>query len=159
MKTSAPAKLAKPDLASKKATLPPLVVPASIPASVPAAVTLRLASEKMAFAGSAPLVHLRITRTAFEDHSIAVAADADKGWRLRPILDAIGASAGGGVAGQLLVYKIFLQLPPDLLKAVGLKSLNDVDEKFTVRLPALRSAIVDAAQKHAGVDVLKLVNA
>lgn len=158
MKTPPPALSAKPAVAAKAVQAPAVSAAPPVPA-VPAEVTLRLASDRLAFANSAPLVNLRITRAGMQDQSVAPSPDADKGWRLRPILDAIGAHAGGGVAGQLLVYKIFLQLPPDLLKAVGLKSLNDVDDQFTVRLPALRAAIADAARKHANLDVATLVNA
>ena len=72
------------------------------------------------------------------------------------MLDAIGASAGGGVPGQLLVLKVFLQVPADLLKQSGIQSVNTVDANFVVTDPRLRAAIIDAAKKHANVDVSAL---
>ena len=89
----------------------------------------------------------------------AQTADSSTSWKLRPILDAIAKTKGGGVPGQLLVYKVFLQLPPDLLKAAGLTSISAVDDKFTVTHPALRSAIVEAAKVHANIDINALMAA
>ena len=82
-----------------------------------------------------------------------------KGLRLRPILDAIGAKAGGGVAGQLLVYRVFLQIPTKLMQAAGLHSLNLVDDHFTIPNPSLRAALAEAARQHAGVDIDALTTA
>jgi hypothetical protein len=88
----------------------------------------------------------------------APAAPTD-GLRLRPVLDAIGAKAGGGVAGQLLVYRVFLQIPTELMQAAGLHSLNLVDDHFTLRHPELRAALADTARRHAGVDIEALTAA
>ena len=73
------------------------------------------------------------------------------------MIDAIGARAGGGLAGQLLVYRVFLQVPADLLQAAGLHSLSLVDDHFTVNHAPLRKAIVDAARHHADVDLAGLL--
>ncbi|MET0262629.1 MAG: hypothetical protein ABW223_07010 [Rariglobus sp.] len=81
------------------------------------------------------------------------------GIKLRPVLDAIGAKAGGGVAGQLLVYRVFLQIPTELMQAAGLHSLSLVDDHFTVQHPPLRAALADAARRHADVDIDALVAA
>jgi uncharacterized protein (DUF433 family) len=78
---------------------------------------------------------------------------AAPGLRLRPILDAIGAKAGGGVAGQLLVYRVFLQIPTELMQAAGIHSLNLVDDHFTLNHPELRAALAETARRHAGVDI------
>ena len=126
------------------------IAPASEP-TVPPVVSLRLASER-ASKPQAPLVNLKLGGPA------AALAPCPP-WKLRPILDAIGAHAGGGVAGQLLVYKVFLQLPPDLLKAAGLESLSVVDDKFTVTHPSLRPALVEAARRHANFDITPLLAA
>jgi hypothetical protein len=89
----------------------------------------------------------------------APASTPDSGLRLRPVLDAIGAKAGGGVAGQLLVYRVFLQIPTELMRAAGLNSLNLVDDQFTLRHPELRAALADTARRHAGVDIEALAAA
>ena len=81
------------------------------------------------------------------------------GLRLRPVLDAIGAKAGGGIAGQLLVYRVFLQIPTELMHAAGIQSLNLVDDAFTLRHPALITALAETARRHAGVDIEALVAA
>ncbi len=127
------------------------IAPATAPTTAPV-VFLRLASERAPKAPKAPLVNLKLGGTAAAQASCAP-------WKLRPILDAIGAHAGGGVAGQLLVYKVFLQLPPDLLKAAGLESLSVVDDHFTVTHPSLRPALVEAARRHANFDITPLLAA
>lgn len=119
-------------------------------------VFLRLGSERALNAPSSSTVNLRLSR--FEE-APAASGGASVSWKLRPILDAIGASVGGGIPGQLLIYKVFLQLPPDLLQAAGLQSLSAVDEHFTVTHPALRNALVEAARRHASIDVASLVAA
>jgi hypothetical protein len=102
----------------------------------PALVNLRLGSAPAPAAGGASA-------------SAATAA----GWKLRPALDAIAESAGGGVPGQLLVYKVFLQLPPELLKKNGIESVSTIPPDYVLQDPALRDALIAAAQSHASIDL------
>ncbi len=83
----------------------------------------------------------------------APAAPAPKGWKLRPALDAIAATKGGGIPGQLLVCKVFLQIPPDVMKAAEVESVSSVGPDFTLREPRFRDALVEAARAHASVDL------
>lgn len=112
-------------------------------------VSLRLGNAPAA----APQVSLRLGGAPVAGGKPAPAA---LGWKLRPVLDAIGATAGGGVPGQLLVLKVFLQVPADLLKQAGIQSVNTVGADFVVTDPRLRAAIIDAAKKHANIDVAPL---
>lgn len=80
-------------------------------------------------------------------------ATALSGWKLRPVLNALAESAGGGIPGQLLVYKVFLQIPPELLKASGIESVSSVGPDFVLTDPRLRDTIVEAARAHALVDL------
>jgi hypothetical protein len=114
-------------------------------------ISLRISSP---VARPAPAISLRIA-----SRMPAPASTPDSGLRLRPVLDAIGAKAGGGVAGQLLVYRVFLQIPTELMRAAGLNSLNLVDDQFTLRHPELRAALADTARRHAGVDIEALAAA
>ena len=117
----------------------------------PLVISLRLGA---APSSAAPQVSLRLGGAA----DAGKPAPAAAGWKLRPVLDAIGATAGGGVPGQLLVIKVFLQVPADLLKQSGIQSINTVAPDFTVTDPRLRAAIIDAAKKHANVDVTALAS-
>ncbi|MCU0792249.1 MAG: hypothetical protein MUE42_05230 [Opitutaceae bacterium] len=116
-------------------------------------VCFRIASPAALQAIVAPVVHLRLAPPQPE------AAPVTGGCKLRPILDAISASAGGGIPGQLLVYKVFLQLPADLMKAAGLTSLAAVTDETTIANPALREALVEAAKQHAKIDISALAAA
>ena len=113
-------------------------------------ISLRISSAAPARPASA--VSLRIQSSTTQTPSSVSAADTP-GLRLRPILDAIGAKAGGGVAGQLLVYRVFLQIPTELMQAAGIHSLNLVDDHFTLTHPELRAALAETARRHAGVDI------
>lgn len=129
-------------------------------------ISLRIASPA-ATPRPAPAVSLRIEppRTPHPPAPAASIAPARSGvnptdgLRLRPVLDAIGAKAGGGVAGQLLVYRVFLQIPTELMQAAGLHSLNLVDDRFTLHHPELRAALAETARRHAGVDIEALAAA
>lgn len=151
-------------------SVPPFYVSASQPrssASVAASAThtptsaspilsLRIASSATP-ARPKPLVSFRLEaprRSADATPSAPVAKDnTSAGLRLRPVLDAIGSKAGGGIAGQLLIYRVFLQIPTELMHAAGVHSLNLVDDTFTLHHPALISALTEAARRHAGVDL------
>jgi hypothetical protein len=139
---------------------PPAPEPVAAPAPVEQqpAISFRIASGRPPQAAPAPVVNLRIaSRGAAVPPPAKPPACAR--WRLRPVLDAIGAKAGGGLAGQLLVYRVFLQVPTELMHAGGLHSLSLVDEHFTVAHAPLRTAIVEAARKHADVEVAPLLAA
>lgn len=114
-------------------------------------VSLRLGNAPVS---AAPQVSLRLGGAA----AAGKPQPAAQGWKLRPVLDAIGATAGGGVPGQLLVIKVFLQVPADLLKQSGIQSINTVAPDFSVTDPRLRAAIIDAAKKHANIDVTALAS-
>jgi hypothetical protein len=141
-------------------SVPPFYVQPSPAAAAPASprspvISLRISS---ATPRPAPAVSLRIQSSTTPARPSAPASPA-AGLRLRPILDAIGAKAGGGVAGQLLVYRVFLQIPTELIQAAGIHSLNLVDDHFTLTHPGLRAALAETARRHAGVDIESLTAA
>lgn len=98
-----------------------------------------------------PLVNVRLGGPLQRGDKTAVS-----GWRLKPVLDAIAGSVGGGIPGQLLLCKVFLQVPPGLLKSSGIASATSVDAEARITDPLLRAAIISAARIHAKVDVAAL---
>ena len=142
---------------------PVVTAPPSAPRRASPIVSLRIASESPARAPAAVNLRIAATRSpaaaAPPPRTDAPAAASTDGLRLRPILEAIGAKAGGGVAGQLLVYRVFLQIPTELMHAAGIHSLSLVDDQFTLRHPELRAALADTARRHAGVDIEALAAA
>lgn len=137
----------------------PAAVSASKPAAAPSSIGSDVAGSPVislrigTVSSARPQVSMRLGGPASTDGKPAAAAP---GWKLRPVLDAIGATAGGGVPGQLLVLKVFLQVPADLLKQSGIQSINTVDANFVVTDLRLRAAIIEAAKKHANLDVTAL---
>ncbi len=127
--------------------------PVAPPPSAPA-IRFRLASDQRRSPAPAPAISLRL---ATAGTITTRATTSSSRWRLRPVLDAIGAKAGGGLAGQLLVYRVFLHVPTDLMQAGGLHSLSLVDENFVATHAPLRAAIVKAARTHAQVEVEPLL--
>jgi hypothetical protein len=73
--------------------------------------------------------------------------------KLRPVINAIETKGGGGIAGQLLVYRVFLRVPFGSLYDEGITSLKLVDENSAIRNPELQDAILDAAREIAGVEL------
>ena len=134
---------------SEFAKRPKNPIPAATRALGDAIVSIRLSP---AIARAPAVVNLRLAAAPAAPAPTARAA-AGPGWKLRPALDAIAESAGGGIPGQLLVYKVFLQLPPDLLKANGIESVSSVGPDFVLTDPALRDALIAAARTHASVDL------
>ena len=135
----------------------PPVAPAPVAIRSPI-ISFRISSST-ASTKPAPTISLRIESTHASVTSPTPAASTTGGPRLRPILDAIGAKAGGGIAGQLLVYRVFLQIPTELMHAAGLHSLSLVDDTYTIPNQELRNALVAAARQHAGVDIDALTTA
>jgi len=95
-----------------------------------------------------PLVSLRIGQTR-----PPVAQAAPKSWKLRPALDAISATAGGGIPGQLLLLKVFLKIPPDILKASGVESVSSIGPDFAFTDLRLRDTLIEIARTQASVDI------
>lgn len=137
----------------------------SRPAPKPTVATRCPAPAALTVDGAGPIVSVRLgdMPTARPEVNYRVgarpagqAATASTGWLLKPVLDAIAGSVGGGIPGQLLLCKVFLQVPPDLLKASGIASVTSVDASARVSDPRLRAAIISAARIHAKVDVAPL---
>lgn len=148
--------LPSPPSAPRSPILSLRIGPSQPPARPAPAVSLRIdtASPARTPAPASDSLHLKLPPSS----GGATATDAP-GLRLRPVLDAIGAKAGGGIAGQLLVYRVFLQIPTELMHAAGIHSLSLVDDHFTLTHPELRAALADTARRHAGVDIETLAAA
>ncbi len=144
------------------AALPPPPAPEArrAPASPTrvAPVSFRISSSNTA--ARRPALSLRVARDGFVAASAPAEPPSRTGvWKLRPVLDAIGGKAGGGVAGQLLIYRVFLNIPTELMHAAGLHSLSLVKSDFTVTHPGFRAALAEAARRHADVDIDRLPEA
>jgi hypothetical protein len=70
---------------------------------------------------------------------------------LKDIVDQIAGHASDPVAGQLLVYQVFLRVPLKLLKAEGIQSLRFVDQQTVIKSKRLYDAICNAAQEAMGI--------
>lgn len=147
---------AKPDV--PKPAPPPAPAPRRSPPARVAPVSFRISSSNTD--RRRPSLSLRLCRSGFTAASApAEPPSRTTVWKLRPVLDAIGGKAGGGVAGQLLIYRVFLNIPTELMHAAGLHSLSLVKSDFTVTHPGFRAALAEAARRHADVDIDRLPEA
>lgn len=73
--------------------------------------------------------------------------------RLRPLLDAITRKGGGGLNGQLLVYRVFLRVPPTMMYSAGIQSLSLVDDSTVIHDDGFYNAIRTAARSVASLDL------
>jgi len=70
-----------------------------------------------------------------------------KRFKLKSAIDFIHGHAGGGTLGELAVYRVFMQVPSDLLRETGLRKMDFNDDTIEIDNPKLRQAIVDAISK------------
>jgi hypothetical protein len=64
--------------------------------------------------------------------------------RLNAVVDFITSLVGNIGIGQLLVYRVFLRVPPELLIAEDIASVSLVNDTSLVRTEKLQKAIADA---------------
>jgi len=69
--------------------------------------------------------------------------------RLGSVVDYIVSLAGNSALGQLLVYRVFLRVPPDLLQAEDIVSIHLVNDSSLIRGTALQQAISNAVNEVA----------
>jgi hypothetical protein len=82
----------------------------------------------------------------------AMPKEPPDGLRLKPLIDFIVKQAGGGTAGQLAVYHVFLKVPLNLLHAAKIPSLQLIDETSEIRSPQLIQIILAAVRETLGVE-------
>ncbi len=75
---------------------------------------------------------------------------AERPLNLKQLIDYVTQHAGGGLRGKLAVYRLFLRVPNEQIRAAGIESLNFVDDRFEIREPAMREAILDAVAAVTG---------
>lgn len=63
---------------------------------------------------------------------------------LKQLIDYVTQHAGGGLRGKLAVYRLFLRVPNEQIRAAGIDSLNFVDDRFEIADPDMRNAILEA---------------
>lgn len=73
--------------------------------------------------------------------------------RLRTLIDAITRKGGGGLKGQLLVYRVFLRVPPAVMYSAGIKSPSLVDDTLEVHDESVYDVIRNAARSVASIDL------
>ncbi|HSI85548.1 MAG: hypothetical protein ACAI35_01425 [Candidatus Methylacidiphilales bacterium] len=86
-----------------------------------------------------------------DDASVPATFPVD-GQKLKPLVDAIVNKAGGGTKGQLAVYRVFLKVPSDLLKAAGVGKLSLIDQNAAIKDPVLWETILRATMEVAGLE-------
>ncbi len=73
-----------------------------------------------------------------------VANPASRPMRLSAVVDFITSLVGNIAIGQLLVYRIFLRVPPELLLAEDIASVHLINDTSLIKGEKLQKAIADA---------------
>lgn len=76
-----------------------------------------------------------------------------KRYKLQPIISQIEKLSRGGVEGSVLVYQVFLKVPPELLRREGIESLNLVDANTEFTGQELCQAIIRATTEITGYNL------
>jgi hypothetical protein len=74
----------------------------------------------------------------------SAAPKATRGMKLAAVVDYITSLAGTISLGQLLVYRVFLRVPPDLLLAEDIASVHLANDTSVIQGDKLQKAIADA---------------
>ena len=69
--------------------------------------------------------------------------------RLSAVVDYITSLVGNTSLGQILVYRVFLRVPPELLQAEEIASIHLVNDTSLIRSEALQKAIANAVSEVA----------
>ncbi len=69
--------------------------------------------------------------------------------RLSAVVDYVTSLVGNINLGQMLVYRVFLRVPPELLQAEEIVSVRLVNDTCLIRTAALQQAIADAVSEVA----------
>ena len=107
------------------------VIPATAPPPLPSAKPLETATAKPAEPTPAPV-------------KPAVAKSSTRPMRLSAVVDFITSLVGNISIGQLLVYRVFLRVPPELLLAEDIASVYLVNDTSIIQGEKLQKAIADA---------------
>lgn len=73
-------------------------------------------------------------------------------FHLRPLIDFIVSTAGGGTKGQLAVYRVFCKVPNELLLKSRITSLNLVGDDFEIQDTNLKTRLLEATRSVLGVE-------
>jgi len=69
--------------------------------------------------------------------------------RLSAVVDYLTSLNGNNALGQLLVYRVFLRVPPELLQAEDIASVHLVNDTSLIKSEELQKAIANAVQEVA----------
>ena len=70
------------------------------------------------------------------------------------MVEYITKQAGGGTLGQLATYRVLLQVPPELLRESGIRSLEfDNSSDIEIKNPELQLALVAAVERTLNIQV------
>jgi hypothetical protein len=86
------------------------------------------------------------------DGGVSGSANGGAGFALRPLINFIIQQAGGGTMGQLAVYRVFCQVPNELLLKSRITSLNLVGDNFVVQDATLKNRLLEATRTVLGVE-------
>ena len=84
--------------------------------------------------------------------SVMGSPERGPGFQLRPLINFIIQQAGGGTMGQLAVYRVFCQVPNELLLKSRITSLNLVGDSFVIQDVVLKTRLLEATRTVLGVD-------
>ena len=84
------------------------------------------------------------TDIAADDTADALSGGDEPPLNLKQLIDYVTQHAGGGLRGKLAVYRLFLRVPNEQIRAAGIDSLNFVDDRFEIGDSAMRNAILEA---------------
>lgn len=100
-------------------------------------------------------------KTAAPPRSVPVSTPAapqvdkvgNRAFDLKNVSDFIISLGGKGRVGQLAAHRVFLKIPPDVLKKAGVSSLNDIYKSLIVKDDDLKAEIIKSTKSTLSKDI------
>jgi hypothetical protein len=135
------------DVSGVGAAIPPATVlhePRAEPAAPQASSTRVETIPPPLPATPSPVVAVRPSVAVVPPPRLAVPKSSTRPMRLSAVVDFITSLVGNIAVGQLLVYRVFLRVPPELLMAEDIASVYLVNDTSVITGEKLQKAIADA---------------
>ena len=89
----------------------------------------------------------------YEENAHRAISDVNKPFDLKNVADFIIKAGGDGRVGKLAAHRVFLKVPPDIMKRAGLNSINEINKSMIIKSDEFKAEIIKAIQGILNKDV------
>ena len=90
---------------------------------------------------------------AYHENAPRAMPEVNKPFDLKNVADFIIKAGGEGRTGKLAAHRVFLKVPPDIMKRAGINSINEISKSMIIKSDEFKAEIVKAIQGILNRDV------